>query len=326
MQNFGKIAKVINIDDTTGYGRIQVFLQPDDNMYKNVNGTINKDKIKWCFPAMPKVFGVTPKVGENVIVFETNNERFYLGPIYGQLDKLDDATSLTNTAFMSGSECAPDTNPELKPSVIAALPEKDDVAINGKKNCGIYIKDNDMILHSGLKITGQKNNVERNTAGDETFVQLSYDKNGTNLSTATIVSDHINLFGNKISEGNAEFPAELMHKTASTTISQEDLNLLLSNAKSVPYGENLVEVLLKIIVALLNHTHPIGNKPPIINNTDMQELTKYVSDVRKINRSTSEAIDDASKSTTFGNQTKYDADEENTTLKDEILSNCVKIN
>ena len=314
-----KVCKVINTDDEHGQGLIQVYYVPIDGIYKHKKDgviTYDYDKIKWCAPLLPRVFGVTPKVGENVVVTEFSGQRWYIGPIYGQLTNLDYAVGSDVTSFMPGADCAPPANPENNKEIKGALPEKDDVSINGKGETGLYFKQHDAVLHAGIKVSGGKSTLSRNKKGDESFIQLSHPSDDIQ-STATIVADKINLFGNKKTCANDNFDVSLLHDINSSIISQENLATLMANAKSVPYGEDLVNVLGKIIVALLNHVHPIGNKPPIVANTDLEKLTGYVFE-RDAN-----AMEDNLRD----NKKMYDyAYNSNTDLSDEILSPNIKIN
>ena len=325
-----KVCKVINIDDEHGQGLIQAFYVPTDGIYRHkkkdsdysvssMDGFVyDLDKIKWCAPLLPRVFGVTPKVGENVIVTEFSGQRWYIGPIYGQLTNLDDATGEDATSFMPGSNCSPPSNPENNENIVGALPEQDDVAINGKGETGLYLKEFDAVLHAGIKVVGGKTKLQRNRKGDEAFLQLSHSGIFGHPSTATLVADKINLFGNKPSTGNPDFndKIELMHKAATSIICEDDMEILMNSAKSVPYGENLVNILFKIIVALFNHVHPIGNKVPIVENTELARLTQYLT----------EREADAEEKHISNNGKKYDFDAENITLANELLSPNVKIN
>lgn len=306
-----KIASVVSVEDKTGQGLIKAFVIPDDNRAKTSTG-INPDLIEHkCVPFLPRVFGLTPKVGEKVVVLIIDGQRFYIGPIYGQLVNLDDATGRDSTAGLEGSDSEPGENPEEISDVAPALPDKDDVAVNGKGNSGIYVKKNDIVIHSGLKVIGGRNKIHRNKSGNSAAIQISYDDNGSPKSSVTVFADVINLFGNK--SGAEGFMPETMHKLNTHVISNEDIYALMKSAQSVPYGEKLCEILLKIISAIMNHTHPIANLPPC-NSGDVKNISKYVT------------LKEGSGNKNLNIRDKYEASDDNTLLADEILSPNIKIN
>jgi len=296
-----KIASVIDIDDNTGQGRILVHLIPDDNVAKTSKN--------WCVPLLPRVFGLTPKVGEKVVVMIIDGQRYYIGPIYGQLSNLDDASGADATAGLQGSSCSPGENPENMRDEALVLPEIDDVSINGKGNSGIYVKKDKILIHSGIKLIGGKNKIRRNKNGNSAAIQISYDDEANPKSSVTLFADKINLFGNT----DSAMIASPLHNYGAFGISNDDLFQLVKSAQSVPYGERLCNILLKIISALLNHTHPISNLPPC-ESDDMKNISKYVT------------LKVGSGNKKLNLKDLYSASEDNTLLANEILSPNVKIN
>ena len=301
----GKIASVVDVDDKTGQGLVLAYIIPDDNRKSD-----EEKKKCWSVPLLPRVFGLTPKVGEKVLVFVIDGQRFYIGPIYGQLSNLDDASGLDSTAALQGSASGPGINPEMKEDVRPALPDIDDVAINGKGSSGIYVKKKDIVIHSGIKVLGGKNKIHRNTKGNEAAIQVSYDEEGNPKSSITLHADVIGLFGNS---EVAPFESKNLNKKDRHCISNEDLLELMRTAQSIPYGEKLCKVLLKIISAILNHTHPIATRTPFVVG-DVKNISEYVTLVKGSGNANLN-IDD-----------KYASNEDNTLLEEEILSPNVKIN
>lgn len=305
----GKIASVVDVDDKTGQGLVLAYVIPDDNRKSD-----EEKKKCWSVPLLPRVFGLTPKVGEKVLVFVIDGQRFYIGPIYGQLSNLDDASGLDSTASLQGSASGPGVNPEMKEDVRPALPDIDDVAINGKGSSGIYVKKKDIVIHSGIKVIGGKNKIHRNKNGDEAAIQVSYDEEGNPRSSITLHADVIGLFGNAKAEiSDSMFEPSKLHNETGHYISNDDLCELMHTAQSVPYGEKLCEVLLKIISAIMNHTHPMSMKTPTVAG-DIANISKYVTKIKGTGNENLN-IDD-----------KYMATADNTKLEQEILSPNVKIN
>ena len=311
VENFTmKICNVVSNEDDTGQGLIKVFLGPSDNIRKTEEGTDEKN-IQTCFPLLPRMFGVIPKEKDKVFVYIINGQRYYIGPLVGQYSNLGDTSSLETTAGLQGADTNPGENPENNIDISGCLPEKDDVSINGKGCSGIYVKKNDIILHSGLKVVGGKGRIHQNTSADEAVVQISYNKDGNPKSSITMFANNINLFGN--GAGQDKFDPSLMHKKGKHVISQEDLFELHKMAQSVPYGEKLCAILLKIIAAIMNHTHPYPCLPPF-QVGEVAELSKYL--VKK----------EGSGNENLNIADKWSSSEDNTELADEILSKFVKVN
>lgn len=306
---YWKLATVVNVDDNTGQGRVFTWVIPDDNRKSDEE----KEKC-WSVPLLPRVFGITPKVGEKVLVLIADGQRYYIGPIYGQLSNLDDASGLDSTASLQGSGSGPGENPKMNKDVGPALPDTDDVAINGKGYTGIYVKKKDIIVHSGIKILGGKNKIHRNKNGNEAAIQVSYDEEGNPKSSVTVHADVIGLFGNAKSNKGDIFDADKLHNENSHYISNEDLCELFHTAQSVPYGEKLCQLLLKIIAAIMNHTHRISMEPPTVAG-DVANISTYLTKIKGTGNENLNIED------------KYMATSDNTTyLENEILSPNVKIN
>ena len=311
VENFTmKICNVVSNEDETGQGLIKVFLGPSDNIRKSENG-IDEKNIQTCVPLLPRMFGVIPDKGDKVYVYTINGQRFYIGPIVGQMNNLGNTSSREVTAGLQGSDINPGENPENNIDISGCLPEKNDISINGKGSSGIYVKKNDIILHSGLKVIGGKGRIHQNTSGDEAVVQISYNKDGNPKSSITMFANNINLFGN--GAGQEKFDPSLMHKKGKHVISQEDLFELHKMAQSVPYGEKLCAILLKIIAAIMNHTHPIATKSPFAVG-ELGELSKYLVKV------------EGSGNENLGINDQWASSEDNSKLADEILSKYVKVN
>ena len=89
--DFIKFCKVISVDDEDGADRVYVKIMPEDNSKEPIKINEN-DKGAWAIPLLPKMFRVLPKKGEGVFVFfassDTNSQRYYIGPIISQDDKL----------------------------------------------------------------------------------------------------------------------------------------------------------------------------------------------------------------------------------------------
>lgn len=278
-----RFGKVTNVDDSHGAWRIQARAA-----YDNI---IDKDSdLAYYIPLLPKMFHVIPKVGELVLLFSMapgkyDSFGYYIGPIISQEDKLyfedsDDALSITETAIKGWGE-----NPRNKEGVLPTLyPEPEDVAIEGRKDTGIQLKDEEVRIKAGVKVVGDKG--PKNNITSPAFISLKYYPKNDNKfdgfrSTATIVADKINLIGNPDSAqdpATSQIPVtqntDKNAKEKDNLISDAAMKELLNKAHQLPYGDKLVEFLDLLRVAFAKHVHPFPTMAPC-NDENMKAVATY---------------------------------------------------
>lgn len=287
-----ELCKVIRADDPEGGDRIITRLSGD-------NDKTDKE-LPWAHPMLPKLLHVKPKVGEVVIVFTLNDgtesERFYIGPIitqqvdtyYSPKDSMEIGEA---RGFLMGAYQTVAQSPETIKETRGALPLDNDVSIEGRKNCGLQITDDDIRLKAGVK----KLNISDHTATfnreDPAFIKLKYDdtkpENEYN-SVAYIVADRINLLGSNPggslkdykTDTTSEYKDVIVGKGPNGVLKQityksfqrdlitdkEEKNILKKfdgkdddgdrYAYRMVYGEPLIEYLEMFKDAFLNHVHP----------------------------------------------------------------------
>lgn len=289
--------EVISVDDPSGCDRIKALLKPEDI-------GLAHDKIPYCFPLLPKMFYVKPKVGETVLVLtaianDGNTQRYYIGPVISQLSSVQkDDYNAGALAGFAGSKIPPYVSHTNIPESEGAYPEEDEISILGRKNADIQIKENDLRLRCGVK-KAEKNFAGKNQLGnifkfnvkDPAFVKLKYyedglteDKTGVNRcnSTATIVADKINFIGN-----NAKMPFKSNDREE--LIDDETMKSILEKAHRLPYGDELVDFLEAFRKVYLSHTHAMIGLPPCMApdeaTTDFigKNLSSMLSDTVRIN-------------------------------------------
>lgn len=301
---FGKIedvryCPVIDIDDETDSGLIKVRLHPYDD-----DKTINE--IPYAFPLLPKMFYVKPKLFEGVFVFlaitnDGNSQRYYIGPVISQENKLYLDRYMYADSFMNGSVSDPDIAPHTKPEIDGVLPSGDDVMVRGRKNADIQITEDDVRIRAGVKLVNEMNHQDMVfNENDPAYVKLKYHTNGLLTktdgtseteqkqvnSTATIVADKINLFSNTSDEKGFNLT------NRKDLIEDDELKKAIKEAYKLPYGEKLVEILSIFIDAFLKHTHPYPMMTPCVANgipeletkkTELLDNGKLLSDTVRIN-------------------------------------------
>ena len=281
-----RLCEVISIDDEQGGDRIKVRLIPEDNNKTSI------DQFDYAFPLLPKFLYVKPKIGECVYILtaiadDGNSQRFYIGPIVSQLTHLTKEPYYADALSMiRGNVKTPDMNPEMIPETEGVFPESTDIAIMGRKNCDIQIKEDDIRIRAGVKVANKSNSrdVSFNTK-DPAYIKLKYYKDNDAAedaykSTAVVVADKIALIGNRSKE---------YYKTTDRKdlITDDEMKKILEKAHALPYGDVLVEFLEMFRTAFNNHVHAFSTMPPCVDNNIINlnavNLSDMLSDTTKIN-------------------------------------------
>ena len=270
-----RFGRVTSVSDPHGGWRIQA-RSPYDN-------TIENDAdLPYYTPFMPKLIHIIPKVGERVLLIsmspgDYNHLNFYIGPLISQADKLfyeDFDYSIPEIGYEGWGP-----NPEIKKGVKPTLyPEEDDVCIDGRRDTGIQLKNEEVRVKAGVKVvtdSGPKNNTET-----PAFISLKYyPKNDYELdgfkSTATIVADKINLIGTHTTDpATKEIPVTESKDGTDNLISDEAMKELINKAHQIPYGDTLIEFLDILRTALAKHVHPFPTMAPC-NDENMKAVASY---------------------------------------------------
>lgn len=274
-----RFGTVTNVKDPHGGCRIQV-----RTPYDNTIG--NDEDLPYYTPLLPKMIHVIPKVGEMVLVFsmvpgDFNHMNYYLGPVISQMDKL---------FFQKADYAIPEIgyegwgpNPELKKGVKPTLyPEIDDISIEGRKDTGIQLKNEEVRIKAGVKVVGDKG--PKNNTETPAFISLKYyPKNDYELdgfkSTATIVADKINLIGTHTTDpATKEIPVTENKDTDAeekdNLISDSAMKELINKAHQIPYGDTLIEFLDILRTAFAKHVHPFPTMAPC-NDDNMKAVAGY---------------------------------------------------
>lgn len=278
-----RFGRVTNIDDPHGGDRIQVRTTFDNPLEKN------KD-LPYYIPLLPKMLHIKPKVGELVLVIsmaagDFNNFNYYIGPLISQEDKLfyedsNAAIRLTETGYIGWGP-----NPHLKKGVKPTLyPAPDDIAIEGRKDTGIQLKNEEVRIKAGVKVVNSLGREPKNNTETPAFISLkyypenNYETDGFK-STATIVADKINLIGTHTTDpATKEIPVteskDTNAKDKDNLISDSAMKELLNKAHQIPYGDKLIEFLDILRTAFAKHVHPFPTMAPC-NDENMKAVATY---------------------------------------------------
>lgn len=270
-----KICTVISVDDPLKGDRIKVRLFPEDSRK-------SENEIPYAYPLLPKMLHILPKVGESVLILLTgvgdgNSNRYYVGPIVSQIQTIADSV-VNALSLYPDTDTAPQMAHTKIPDTKGAFCEDEDIAIYGRKGCDVIMKDNDIRIRCGARISENNNNsfLKQLNYTPTTFNNLSpayikmkynqtpvsviHEKTGFEQkynSTATIVADQINLIAN---EGRTNFGTT----DNVDLITDEEMENIMKKAHLLPYGDTLVEFLRYFLRMFKEHAHPYPGDPTIL--------------------------------------------------------------
>jgi hypothetical protein len=298
--NVIKWGRVADNKDPYGGGRIKVRLMEDSG--KDIG------ELLWCQSLLPKHIHIVPKVDELCLVFSAtgifagDSDRFYIGPVISQIDKLEKEDSKAASAFMKAGMIDVRSNPYEVENADGIYPETSNGYTEFGENFGILGRDNtDIITRRGevwIRV-----NTYRNGSGNESnrkvfsknvgYLKLKNHEsteyytpqyirrdplnpqgNGKTISfntTATLVANEINLISSS-PDAKKTFNTNDNHDM----ILDSDMKDILEKAHRLPYGDVLIEFLQAFKNAFINHSHTgIVNLKPVAGGDGMQEFLKF---------------------------------------------------
>ncbi len=248
--------EVITIDPNTG--NIQARIQDLDTQIANAD-------LSLCYPIIPKHFNIYPQVGEIVRIFIedmnfSQRSRYYEGPIISQLQNIAYDSYYTALSTTNLGITAPNTDPANVPTATGVFPNIGDIALIGRNNCDIILRDNDMELRAGRSTSDNilVLNIQNPASIRSTYEQEQETKDY--VSTHVIMADRIALISH---EGNPKF------KAYGLTI--DDRNNIFNTGHPMVRGDVLVAALNQLRLAIVNHIHPSATLPPDPSG-DIQKL------------------------------------------------------
>lgn len=282
-----RICQVVQLEDnlstssdnyisTNNFGRRIKVIFPEDEVTKNNNNAF------FAWPLLPKHLQVIPKVGEMVLVFmssldNSNGNRFYIGPIISQDYYLNYCKDKKALSLLQGvktnSLCHPNGNPENDGS----YPETDTIAIQGRGDSAMWLKDEELRLMCGHKPDwNSTSTVERADPGclrfnkeNLSYIQMKYGKfkqnDGTDFnSVINVVADRINL----ITHNGADTQSDVSVTDNTELMTTQSINNFTSNGQKMVYGDELVSFLNKFRDVFRDHTHHWSNDPQVMLSKD----------------------------------------------------------
>lgn len=250
------MAVVVSTQDFADAGRIKVRIKGIDDHITEV------DKLPYSFPLLQKFFHVTPKLGESVWCMfpDANNpfmDRVYMGPIISQPQNLSrDPHAVSSTAGLDGSFTETKKAPSTLPESRGVYPRIGDVAIQGRQNNDIILRDNEIQIRVGKYTDKDKEgDIPKFNKVNPTYIQLKQAK-GDIGGVVNLVGSKINILSHD--GGNPRFNLA----DQDSMISNDELAKILEKAHPLVFGDLLIEYLNLFKEAFINHVHPYNGMRP----------------------------------------------------------------
>lgn len=268
-----RFCEVLSVTDDNAGLRIKVRLRPEDADYKTV------EELPYCFPLLPKHVHINPKIGECVLVLlssfgQSESNRFFIGPLISQPYFLNfDPFYFQSRCLLNGGNSAkPLPLPEMNPENEGTYLDRDDIALQGRQNSDVILKNNELRLRCGFKKEpdGPAKNTLLFNREDLAYIQMRYrkmkdEKNKEFSSCVNIVADRINLLSHDSKD------AFTLNDRKELITEQEQLEIL-KRAHPLPYGDELIAFLKKLIEVIRTHTHPFSMDPPSFTTPQLKVL------------------------------------------------------
>lgn len=269
-------AVVVNIDDPTEQNRIIARIVNLDQNGKILGGRDRDtpdDKLPFCIPMLPEHFHVRPLVGEMVFIFLENPSdnsapRYWIGPIITSKLKLKLQDYKEAVKIFDYTVFNVNPNVKDKPKVATVYPEQADVAMQGRGDADLMLRQREAYLVAG-KFVADTFNINTETPS---YLQLKQFDNITvgplkKYSQANLQSTNINIFSPI---------GKFRNKDLAKYEVNEELKSFGDFANTLHptvFGDELVKLLNLIVVVLITHVHTPQN--PLVPIPESKELQEY---------------------------------------------------
>jgi len=233
--------KVISIDDELDMLRIKVRIF-------GIDDKISDDELPLCQPFLPKFIHILPKTGEGVKVLISDMDkpyrlRFWIGSTISQYERIFNEnynSSLTGTEF---EKISPTKSISTIPNTEDIFPKKDDVALVGRDNTDIILKNKEVRLRAGKH---EVSNIFKLNQKNPSYLRLKINGSGSK-SFSVLGGDFIYLLSsNEINKVKAN-------------LTDSELEELAKKLSPLVKGNFLQEILEIYRNAILTHIHGYSN-------------------------------------------------------------------
>jgi hypothetical protein len=244
--------EVISITDNTDGGRIKVRIDGLDDKLQNEN-------LVYCYPLLPKFFHVYPQIGEivRIIIEDTRypqRSRYWMGSIISQPQKIGFDNRYTALSTTNLGVSAPDEAPSKLPDAAGVYPKINDVAILGKCNTDIILRDRDLEMRAGKHVFDDNLSLNKQNPASS---RLTFDEiTGTTRNETVTRSSNI-VMADKI----ALISHDGIPKFKAAQLDADDRTKIFNEAHPLGRGDVIVEALELLRRAIIQHIHPYSGVP-----------------------------------------------------------------
>ena len=273
-------ATVLSVDDPTEQNRIIVRILNLDEEGKILGGRdrdVADNDLPFCIPMLPEHFHIRPLVGEMVHIFLENPfdnaaPRHWIGPAISSKLKLGFQDYKESVKIFDYTIFNVNDSIKNKPKVVDVFPSQADVAIQGRGDADLILRQREAYLVAGKFSSSNSSDINTSTPS---YLQLKQFDNVTtgplkSYSQANFQSTNINLFSpiGKFRDKNmAKFEKN------DELLSFGDF---ASSLHPMVFGDELIKLLDLIIRVLLNHIHTPQN--PLLSIPESKMLQEYTID------------------------------------------------
>jgi len=265
--------EVSSIDDPNEGGRIRLRIPDFDNKTPN-------DQLPFAYPILPKFFWIIPQVGEVVRVFIEDirypqKGRHWMGSIISQPQKIGYDGYFTALSTTSIGTINPEPNPSSIPESDGVFPTLKDIAILGRNNTDIILKDKQVLIRSGKH---KIDNVLALNKENPAFIQMDFltKEKGDTQSSIVTMADKIAFISH---DGTPKFK--------SNSLTKDDISKIFDQAHPMGRGDLIVEAFEVLRNAIIQHLHGYSGIPAdkdgIINQLEKIDFSKILQPNIRIN-------------------------------------------
>lgn len=235
--------EVKSVNDQHNGGSIKVRIPELDNLIEDNN-------LSDSYPLLPKFFHIYPKVGEVVRIFIEDPDypqrgRLWMGSIISQLQNIefDGIFTALSTTHLGVTE--PQQSIDTYPDAEGVFPNKEDIALIGRKNNDIILKENSTEIRVGKHLNGDL--YKRNKI-NPSFIKLDFtnvNDNNETISENIIMADRIAILSHS---GNPKFRGY--------DIDNEYKDKIFSEGHPMVRGDVLLKILEVFKESIIQHIHP----------------------------------------------------------------------
>ena len=230
--------EVISVNDEYKGGSIKVRIPELDNL-------ISDENLSDSYPLLPKFFHVLPKKGEVVRILLENSKypqrgRLWIGSIISQLQNIEYDGILTALSTTNLGVTQPQESIDTYPDADGVFPEDEDVAIIGRKNNDIILKENSIEIRVGKHVNGD---IYKKNKTNPAIIKMDF--NNDDKSEIIIMSDKIALLSH---DGKPKF--------RSYDLDNEYKDKIFETGHPFVRGDVLVKILEIFKNSIIQHIHP----------------------------------------------------------------------